>query len=238
MGRKWNNIKMRKASKDASQSRVYAKFGIEIYVVAKQGGCSPEANAALRWTLERAKTMNVPRHIIDRAIQKAREGVDETYEQLRYEGFGVQGSMVLVETMTNNVNRTAAEVRSAFAKHGGNLGVPGCCAHRFTACAMIGIAWEEQEAELVWEWLMDADIEPIDVVVEDEGLIVYGTLDDFGRIQDVLRQQGIEQFLIAETTMKPAYTIDLDEEQMFQFEKMIGVLESLDDVQRVFHNAN
>ena len=128
MGRKWNNIKEKKASKDANTSRIYAKFGREIYVAAKQGEPDPVANQALRLVLERAKTYNVPKAIIDRAIEKAKGGADENYDTLRYEGFGPSGSMVIVDTLTNNVNRTASDVRSTFGKNGGNMGVNGSVA--------------------------------------------------------------------------------------------------------------
>ncbi len=116
MGRKWANIKEKKAAKDANNSRVYAKFGIEIYVAAKSGDPDPHANQKLRFVIERAKTYNVPKHIIDRAIEKAKGSADEQYSELRYEGFGPNGSMVIVDALTNNVNRTAADVRAAFGK--------------------------------------------------------------------------------------------------------------------------
>ena len=125
MGRKWNNIKEKKASRDADTSRIYAKFGREIYVVAKQGEPDPELNQALKFVVERAKTYSVPKAIIDRAIEKAKGGSEENFTELRYEGFGPNGSMVIVDTLTNNVNRTASEVRAAFGKNGGNMGVSG-----------------------------------------------------------------------------------------------------------------
>ena len=131
MGRKWNNIKEKKASKDANTSRIYAKFGREIYVAAKQGEPDPESNQSLKFVLERAKTYNVPKAIIDRAIEKAKGGSEENYDELRYEGFGPNGSMVIVDALTNNVNRTAAEVRSAFSKNGGNMGVSGSVSYMF-----------------------------------------------------------------------------------------------------------
>ena len=139
MGRKWNNIKEKKASKDANTSRIYAKFGREIYVAAKQGEPDPESNQALKVVLERAKTYNVPKAIIDRAIEKAKGGSEENYDELRYEGFGPNGSMVIVDALTNNVNRTASDVRAAFGKNGGNMGVSGSVAYMFDATAVIGI---------------------------------------------------------------------------------------------------
>ena len=116
MGRKWNNIKYKKAQKDANTSKIYAKFGKEIYVAAKKGEPDPELNQALKFVIERAKTYDVPKHIIERAIDKAKGGADEHYDELRYEGFGPNGSMIIVDALTNNVNRTASEVRAAFGK--------------------------------------------------------------------------------------------------------------------------
>ena len=137
MGRKWNNIK-EKASKDANTSRVYAKFGVEIYVAAKKGEPDPEANRALKVVLERAKTYNVPKAIIDRAMEKAKGSGDENYEELRYEGFGPNGAMVIVDALTNNVNRTAPEVRSAFNKTAGTW-VSAVRLLMFDPTAVIGV---------------------------------------------------------------------------------------------------
>lgn len=116
MGRKWNNIKEKKAQKDKNTSRIYAKFGKEIYVAAKSGEPNPESNQALRLVLERAKTYSVPNHIIEKAIEKAKGAGDENFDHLRYEGFGPSGSMLIVDALTNNVNRTASDVRAAFGK--------------------------------------------------------------------------------------------------------------------------
>lgn len=124
MGRKWNNIKDKKAAKDKDTSRIYAKFGREIYVAAKSGEPDPESNQNLKFVLERAKTYSVPKHIIDRAIEKAKGGAEENYDELRYEGFGPGGSMLIVDALTNNVNRTASDVRAAFGKNGGIWGYP------------------------------------------------------------------------------------------------------------------
>ena len=157
MGRKWNNIKEKKASNDASTSRIYAKFGLEIYVAARKGEPDPEANRALKVVLERAKTYNVPKAIIDRAINKAKGSSDEIYEELRYEGFGPNGSMVIVDTLTNNVNRTASSVRAAFSKNGGNMGVTGSVAYMFDATAAIGI--ENKSMDEIMEILLEADVD-------------------------------------------------------------------------------
>ena len=131
MGRKWANIVAKKTAKDGANSKVYAKFGVEIYVAAKKGEPDPESNSALKFVLERAKQAQVPKHIIDRAIDKAKGSTDETFVEGRYEGFGPNGSMIIVDTLTSNVNRTAANLRTAFGKNGGNMGASGSVSYMF-----------------------------------------------------------------------------------------------------------
>jgi YebC/PmpR family DNA-binding regulatory protein len=236
MGRKWNNIKEKKASKDANTSRIYAKFGREIYVAAKQGEPDPESNQSLKVVLERAKTYSVPRTIIDRAIEKAKGGSDENFDELRYEGFGPNGSMVIVDTLTNNVNRTVAEVRSAFNKNGGNMGVSGAVAYMFDATAVFGI--EGKTADDVLELLMEADLDVRDVLEEDDSVIVYAEPDQYHAVQEALKNAGITEFTVAELTMLPQSDITLPEDGQAQFEKLVDALEDLEDVQQVYHNVD
>ncbi|KRG14827.1 YebC/PmpR family DNA-binding transcriptional regulator [Lederbergia galactosidilytica] len=235
MGRKWNNIKEKKALKDKNTSRIYAKFGREIYVAAKQGEPDPEANQALKVVLERAKTYNVPKAIIDRAIEKAKGGADENYSELRYEGFGPNGSMLIVDALTNNVNRTASEVRAAFGKNGGNMGVSGSVAYMFEATAVFGI--EEKTADDVLEILMEAELDVRDIIEEEDTVIVYAEPDQFHAVQEALEQAGITEFSIAELTMLAQNEVSLTEEDQAQFEKLVDVLEDLEDVQQVHHNV-
>lgn len=236
MGRKWNNIKEKKASKDANTSRVYSKFALEIYVAAKQGEPDPESNQALKFVLERAKTYNVPRMIIDRAIDKAKGGSDENYDELRYEGFGPNGSMLIVDALTNNVNRTASNVRAAFGKNGGNMGVSGSVAYMFDATAVIGI--EGKSSDEVLELLMEADVDVRDILEEDEAVIIYAEPDQFHAVQEAFKSAGITEFTVAELTMLPQNDITLPEDAQAQFEKLIDALEDLEDVQRIYHNVD
>ncbi|MFY0759913.1 MULTISPECIES: YebC/PmpR family DNA-binding transcriptional regulator [Metabacillus] len=236
MGRKWNNIKEKKASKDANTSRIYAKFGREIYVAAKQGEPDPESNQALRVVLERAKTYSVPKAIIDRAIEKAKGGSEESYDELRYEGFGPNGSMVIVDALTNNVNRTASDVRAAFGKNGGNMGVNGSVAYMFDATAVIGI--EGKTADDVLELLMEADLDVRDILEEEEAVIVYAEPDQFHAVQKAFKDAGITEFSVAELTMLAQNDLELPEDAQAQFEKMIDALEDLEDVQQVYHNVD
>ncbi|QGQ45108.1 YebC/PmpR family DNA-binding transcriptional regulator [Metabacillus sediminilitoris] len=236
MGRKWNNIKEKKASKDANTSRIYAKFGREIYVAAKQGEPDPESNQALKFVLERAKTYSVPKHIIDRAIEKAKGGSEENYDELRYEGFGPNGSMVIVDALTNNVNRTASEVRAAFGKNGGNMGVSGSVSYMFDATAVIGI--EGKTEDEVLELLMEADVEVRDIIGEDDSVIVYAEPDQFHAVQEAFKNAGITEFTVAELTMLAQSEVTLPEDAQAQFEKMIDAIEDLEDVQQVYHNVD
>jgi YebC/PmpR family DNA-binding regulatory protein len=236
MGRKWNNIKEKKASKDASTSRIYARFGREIYVAARRGEPDPESNRGLKVVLERAKTYNVPRAIIDRAIEKAKGGSDENYEELRYEGFGPNGSMVIVDALTNNVNRTAPEVRAAFSKNGGSMGVTGSVSYMFDATAVIGLTGKT--ADEVLEILLDAEVDVRDIAEEEDTVIVYADPDRFHSVQDAFKNVGITEFTVAELTMLPQNYVTLsDRDAQVQFEKLIDVLEDLEDVQQVYHNV-
>lgn len=235
MGRKWNNIKEKKASKDKNTSRVYAKFGLEIYVAAKKGEPDPESNRALKVVLERAKTYNVPKAIIDRAIDKAKGSGDENYVELRYEGFGPNGSMIIVDTLTNNVNRTAADVRSAFNKNGGSMGVSGSVAYMFDAAAVFGI--EGKTADEVIEIMLEADVDVRDVVDEDEVVIVYAEPDQFHNVQEAFKNAGVTEFTVAELSMVAQNYVTLESDAEAQFEKLVDALEDLEDVQQVYHNV-
>lgn len=236
MGRKWNNIKEKKASKDVNNARIFGKFGREIYVAAKQGEPDPESNQALRVVLERAKTYNVPKVIIDRAIEKAKGGVEENYEELRYEGFGPNGSMLIIDALTNNINRTVSDVRTAFKKSNGNMGVNGSVSYMFDATAVIG--FEVKSADEVLELLMEADVEVRDIVEEEDSVIVYAEPDQFHAVQEALKQAGVTEFSVAELTMLPQNEVTLTGDDLAQFEKLVDALEDLDDVKQVYHNVS
>lgn len=236
MGRKWANIKEKKAAKDATNSRVYAKFGIEIYVAAKSGDPDPQANQKLRFVIERAKTYNVPKHIIDRAIEKAKGSGDEQYSELRYEGFGPNGSMVIVDALTNNVNRTASDVRAAFGKNGGNMGVSGAVSYMFDYTGVIGFSGEN--AEEIFEYLLEKEIDIRDVTEEEGQVIVYTEPEDLQSVQEALKEKCVTDFSVSELEMIAQNDIELSGEDLDKFEKMIDVLEELDDVQKVYHNVS
>lgn len=235
MGRKWANIKEKKAKLDSSNSKVYAKFGIEVYAAAKQGGPDPHANQKLKFVIDRAKTYNVPKHIIDRAIEKAKGSGDEVFQELRYEGFGPNGSMVIVDALTNNVNRTAGDVRAAYSKNGGNMGVTGSVAYLFDNTAIFGIP--DKDADQLLEELMEAEIDVRDVIQEDDQAIVYAEPNDFQAVRTALEAMGIEDFSVAEIEMIPQSEVTLEGDDLRLFERMIDALEENEDVQKVYHNV-
>ncbi|ADI00067.1 YebC/PmpR family DNA-binding transcriptional regulator [Salisediminibacterium selenitireducens] len=236
MGRKWSNIKEKKAARDKNVSRIYAKFGRKIYQVAKQGEPDPEANQQLKFVLEQAKTYNVPKHIIDKAIDKAKGGGEENFDELRYEGFGPDGSMIIVEALTNNVNRTASEVRAAFGKNGGNMGVSGSVTYMFDQTAIIGV--QGVSSEDVMEWLMEADLDARDILEEEDQVILYTEPEEFHAVQSALINAGVNAFSVAEIEMLPQTEVTLQPEAKLQFDKLVDALEELDDVQQVYHNVN
>lgn len=237
MGRKWMNIREKKAKTDQNTSRIYAKFGIEIYAAAKQGEPDPELNQKLKFVVERAKTYNVPRHVIDKAIDKAKGGEDETFQELRYEGFGPSGSMIIVDALTNNVNRTASTVRAAYGKNGGNMGVSGSVSYLFDATAVFVFTFADADVDDIMMNLLEADVDVREVFQEEDQTVVYGEPNDFNTIKAALESIGISDFEVAEIEMVPQNEVTLEGDDLALFERLIDVLEEDDDVQKVYHNV-
>lgn len=235
MGRKWANIVAKKTAKDGATSKVYAKFGVEIYVAAKQGDPDPETNSALKFVIDRAKQAQVPKHVIDKAIDKAKGNTDETFVEGRYEGFGPNGSMIIVDTLTSNVNRTAANVRTAYGKNGGNMGATGSVSYMFDKKGVIVFAGDD--ADSVFEQLLDADVEVDDVEAHEGTITVYTAPTDLHKGLEALRQSGVEEFQVTELEMIPQSEVTLEGEDLETFEKLIETLEDDDDVQKVYHNV-
>lgn len=229
------NIREKKAKTDQQTSRIYAKFGIEIYAAAKSGDPNPETNQELKFVVDRAKTYNVPNHVINKAIEKAKGSDDETFQELRYEGFGPNGSMIIVDALTNNVNRTAANVRTAFSKNGGNMGVAGSVSYMFDSTAVFAFSGQDEEA--ITLALLEADIDVKDVVSEEDSLIVYGQPEDYALIRSTLESLGIKDFDLAEIQMLAQNEVELNETDLIKFEKLIDALEDDEDVQNVYHNV-
>ncbi|BBE39627.1 YebC/PmpR family DNA-binding transcriptional regulator [Streptococcus dysgalactiae] len=235
MGRKWANIVAKKTAKDGATSKVYAKFGVEIYVAAKQGDPDPELNTALKFVIDRAKQAQVPKHVIDKAIDKAKGNTDETFVEGRYEGFGPNGSMIIVDTLTSNVNRTAANVRTAYGKNGGNMGAAGSVSYMFDKKGVIVFAGDD--ADSIFELLLEADVEVDDVEAEEGTITVYTAPTDLHKAILVLRESGIAEFQVTELEMIPQSEVTLEGDDLATFEKLVDALESDDDVQKVYHNV-
>ncbi len=235
MGRKWMNIREKKAKTDQNTSRIYAKFGIEIYAAAKSGEPDPELNQKLKFVVERAKTYNVPRHVIEKAIDKAKGGDDETFQELRYEGFGPNGSMIIADALTNNVNRTAGNIRSAFGKNGGNMGVSGSVNYLFESTAVFVFSGDDSDEIMMG--LLEAEVDVREVFVEDEQIIVYGEPNEFHSIKEALENMNISDFEVAEIEMLAQNEVILTDNDLKLFERLIDTLEDDDDVQKVYHNV-
>lgn len=234
MGRKWANIVAKKTAKDGANSKVYAKFGVEIYVAAKQGEPDPESNSALKFVLERAKQAQVPKHVIDKAIDKAKGNTDETFVEGRYEGFGPNGSMIIVDTLTSNVNRTAANVRTAFGK----TVVTWVLQVLFHTCLIKRCyRFAGEDADAIFEQLLEADVEVEDVEAEDGTITVYTEPTDLHKALEALRANGQEEFQVTELEMIPQTEVTLEGEDLEVFEGLIDALEADDDVQKVYHNV-
>ncbi|MEE3741937.1 YebC/PmpR family DNA-binding transcriptional regulator [Streptococcus dysgalactiae] len=235
MGRKWANIVAKKTAKDGATSKIYAKFGVEIYVAAKQGDPDPELNTALKFVIDRAKQAQVPKHVIDKAIEKAKGNTDETFVEGRYEGFGPNGSMIIVDTLTSNVNRTAANVRTAYGKNGGNMGAAGSVSYMFDKKGVIVFAGDD--ADSIFELLLEADVEVDDVEAEEGTITVYTAPTDLHKAILALRESGIAEFQVTELEMIPQSEVTLEGDDFATFEKLVDALESDDDVQKVYHNV-
>ena len=205
-------------------------------MAAKQGEPDPESNSALKFVLERAKQAQVPKHVIDKAIDKAKGNTDETFVEGRYEGFGPNGSMIIVDTLTSNVNRTAANLRTAFGKNGGNMGAAGSVSYMFDKKGVIVFAGDD--ADSIFEQLLEADIDVEDVEAEDGSVTVYTAPTDLHRGIEALRAGGVAEFQVTELEMIPQSEVTLEGEDLETFEKLIDALEDDDDVQKVYHNVD
>jgi len=233
---KWANIQHRKGRQDEKRQRIWTRVVREIMVAARTGGGDPTANPRLRLAIEKAKAANMPADTVKRNIDKATgnlEGV--TYEEIRYEGYGIGGAAIIVDTMTDNRVRTVAEVRHAFSKHGGNMGTEGSVAFQFKHCGQLIFAPGTSE-DKVMEVALEAGAE--DVIADDDGAIeVLTSSTDFETVKNALEAAGLMADM-AEVTMRAENSIDLSGDDAAKMQKLLDILEDLDDVQNVFHNAS
>jgi len=232
---KWANIRFRKERQDAKRGQIFTRLIREITVAARNGGGDPEFNPRLRAAIEKAKEHNMPADNIERAIKRGTgelEGVQ--YEEIRYEGYGPGGAALIVDCMTDNRTRTVAEVRHAFAKHGGNLGTEGCVAFQFTHCGQILLAPGASE-ERVLEVALEAGAE--DVITQADGSFEIITAPaDLDKVKAALRQAGLEPE-VAEVVWKAQNEVELTGDDAVKMRKLLEALENLDDVQAVYTSA-
>jgi YebC/PmpR family DNA-binding regulatory protein len=229
----FKNIMHRKGAQDQKRAKVFAKHAREIYVAAKSGLPDPTMNARLRNAIIAARAVNTPKENIERAIKKAEGGGDENYDEVRYEGYGPGGVAVIVEALTDNRNRTASEVRSAFTKHGGNLGETGSVGFMFERTGMIEYALSAADADTMFEAALEAGA--ADVASSADGHEIICAPDDFAAVRDALEEK-FGAPVEARLDWKPTTTTELDEVTAATMLKLIDVLEDNDDVQSVSSN--
>ncbi|WP_342269277.1 YebC/PmpR family DNA-binding transcriptional regulator [Spiroplasma endosymbiont of Aspidapion aeneum] len=230
---------VRKASMEktaALKSALYGRAAREIYMAAKGGSSDPNSNLVLRSAMDKAKSNHIPADVIARAIKKAEGGEVENYIFNRYEGYGPGNSMIVVDSLTSNVNRAIAEIRDVFNKNGGKIAQAGAVSHSFIPCSIF--AFEGHTVDEIVDLLLEVDVEIIDITLEYDQTVVYGGFSSFNAIKKVLDNFGILEYFQAETTLKPNEEIILDDNDVkAQFEKLIDKLNELEDVQEVYHNV-
>ena len=233
---KWANIQHRKKAVDAKRGKIFTRINRELSVAAREGGSDPDANPRLRLAIQKANAANMPKDTMDRAIKKAAgelEGV--SYEEIRYEGYAPGGVAVMVECFTDNRNRTVAEVRHAFSKHGGNLGTDGSVGYLFNKLGVLNFAPGTDE-EKVMEAALEAGAE--DIVTADDGSIeVITTPETHVEVVEAVMQAGLQPEN-DEITMRASVEVELDEESGRKVLNFLDVLEDLDDTQAVYSNAD
>lgn len=234
MGRAFEVRKVAMAKTAAAKTKVYSKYGREIYMAAKAGVPDPEINLNLRRVIEKAKKDQVPSDIIKRAIEKAKGGVDENYTEVRYEGFGPGNTLIIVDCLTDNTNRTLTEVRTLFNKSGGKLGVSGSVLHQFEHRAVFQVAATEDQ---ILEVLLEKNVNVLEVETEEDSVTIYGEPSEYANIKQALNEANLE-IQQEEITFLPLQTVEVTGEDLQKFERLVDGLDELDDVQHVYHNAN
>ncbi|MBR9910107.1 MAG: YebC/PmpR family DNA-binding transcriptional regulator [Gammaproteobacteria bacterium] len=236
MGRAYQNRKESMAKTSDAKARVYSKYGREIYVCAKKGGIDPAGNLSLRSLIDRAKKDQVPAHVIDKAIDKAKGGGGEDFDIARYEGFGPGNCMVIVECLTDNPNRTFGDVRQCFTKTKSKIGTQGSVSHMFDHSAILVFPGEDEEAVL--EALMEEDVDVTDIENENGMITVFAPQSEFFKAkQALLNAFGEIEFEVEEIQFLPQTTTPISAEERENFDRFLEMLNDVDDVQNVYHNA-
>lgn len=236
MGRAYEVRKASIQKTGAAKAKLYSNFAKEIYLAAKNGGTSIESNLTLKSLIEKAKKMQVPSDIINRAIDKVNSGADESYTSCRYEGFGPGGSTLIVDCLTDNVNRTVGFVRTAFTKTNGKLGAPNSVSHFYENLCVFGIKGYTEEE--LFESLMMEEVEVKDIELDDDLVIVTGDAKEYNNIRKALLKINPDIDLeIDEIAMIPLDKVSLEGEDKELFDKLLAMLDDIEDVQNVYHNV-
>ena len=236
MGRAYQNRKDSMAKTSDMKARIYSRHARELYVSAKSGGVDPEGNLSLRGLIERAKRNQVPAHVIEKALDKARGVGGEDFATARYEGFGPGGTMVIVDCLTDNPNRTFGDVRQCFTKAKCKLGSPGSVSHLFDHSAILVFKGSEEEAAL--EALMMADVDVSDIESEGGKVTVFAPQTEYHKAKQALLDAFEEvDFEVDEIQFVPQTSVSLGEEERVAFDNLVDLLEYLEDVQNVYHNV-
>lgn len=236
MGRAYQNRKESMAKTADAKAKVYSKYGREIYVCAKSGGTDPDGNLALRSMIDRAKKDQVPTHVIEKAIDKAKGGGGEDFSPARYEGFGPNGVMVIVDCLTDNPNRTFGDVRQCFTKTKCKLGTQGTVSHMFDHCAIFVFAGDDEEEVL--EALLMEDVDVTDIENEDGKITVFAPNTEYFKAkQAIIDTIGDTELEVDDIQFIPQMTHPLSGEDIETFERLEAMLNDLDDVQNIYHSA-
>jgi YebC/PmpR family DNA-binding regulatory protein len=237
MGRAYQNRKESMAKTSDAKAKVYSKYGREIYVCAKAGGAEPDGNLTLRGLIERAKKDQVPSHVIEKALTKAKGGGGEDFYPAVYEGYGPGGCMVMIECLTDNPNRTFGDVRQCFTKTKSKIGTQGSVSHMFDHSAILVFSHEDEDAVL--EALLMADVDVTDIENEDGKITVFAPHTEYSNAKNALIESfGEIDFDVDEIQYLPQNTAPINEDDVEMFEKFIDMLNELDDVQNVYHNVD
>jgi len=236
MGRAYQNRKVSMAKTSDAKAKVYSKYGRELYVCAKAGGIDPDGNLALRGLIERAKKSQVPAHVIEKALDKAKGGGGEDFAPARYEGFGPGGCMVIIDCLTDNPNRTFNDVRQCFTKTKAKIGIQGAVSHMFDHSAIL--AFKHDDEDTVLDALLTADVDVTDVESEEGKITVFTPPADYFKAKQALADLlGEVDFDVDEIQFLPKGTTAISGDDLILFEKFLDMLDELDDVQNVYHDA-
>ncbi len=236
MGRAYQNRKESMAKTSDMNAKIYSRYSREIYVVAKSGGTDTDGNLALRSLIERAKKNQVPSHVIDKAIDKAKGGGGEDFAVARYEGYGPGNTMVIIDCLTDNPNRTFGDVRTCFTKTKSKIGTQGSVSHMFDHSAILMFDGDDEEPAL--EALMMADVNVSEIECEDGKITVFAPNNEYFKAKQTLTEAlGEIDFEVDEIQFVPQNTAPIAEEDREMFDKFLDMLDELDDVQNVYHNA-